>query len=77
VSFFHVFGWDDQIRVGALVVRFLRPGATNALVLGRQVGSENQPSLEEYYASGKRMYPHNVGSFQRLWDAIGEKTGTK
>ena len=76
-SFFHLFGWDDQVRVGERLVRFLKTGAKDALVLGRQVGSENPPNLEEYYASGKRLYPHNVESFQRMWDIIGEKTGTK
>jgi hypothetical protein len=75
-SFFHLFGWDDQLKVGERMVRFFRPGA-QALVLGRQVGSETPPSLEEYRSSGEKRYHHNVDSMQRLWDVIGERTNTK
>lgn len=69
-SFFHLFSWDEQVRVGERMVRFLKPGA-KGMVLGRQVGTR-QPATD---AGGR--YVHNVESFQKLWDTIGEKTGTK
>jgi len=75
-SFFHLFGWDDQVAVGERIVRFFKPGA-QALVLGRQVGSVDPPSLEEHRAKGHNRYWHNVESLQTLWDVIGERTGTK
>ncbi len=76
-SFFHLFGWDDQVRVGERIVRFFKPGAKAPLVLGRQVGSPNPPSLEEYRASGETRYHHSPESLQLLWDEIGARTATK
>ncbi|KAK4445053.1 hypothetical protein QBC34DRAFT_473200 [Podospora aff. communis PSN243] len=69
-SFFHLFGWEEQVRLGCRLVRFFREGGEGAMVVGRQVGRE-VPGEE-----GGR-YHHDVASLQRLWDAIGEKTGTK
>ncbi len=75
-SFFHLFGWDDQVKVGERVVRFFKPGA-KALLLGRQVGNFHPPTLQEYREKGETRYQHNVESLQQLWDVVGEKTGTK
>ncbi|KUJ10089.1 uncharacterized protein LY89DRAFT_597057 [Mollisia scopiformis] len=75
-SFFHLFGWDDQVTAGVRVVKFLKPGS-KAIILGRQVGTRKPVSLEAYRASGERRYHHNVETFQNMWDEIGEKTGTK
>ena len=75
-SFFHLFGWDDQVTVGERIVRFFKPGA-KALVLGRQVGSPDPPTLEEYRAKGSGRFHHNVETLQKLWDVIGDRTGTK
>jgi SAM-dependent methyltransferase len=75
-SFFHLFGWDDQVKIGERIVKFFRPDA-NALVLGRQSGNWQPVSLELYRASGEKRYHHNVETFQALWDEIGERTGTK
>ncbi|KAJ9157286.1 S-adenosyl-L-methionine-dependent methyltransferase [Pleurostoma richardsiae] len=76
-SFFHLFGWDDQVKVGERIVRFLKPDAQNALVLGRQVGSFEPLSLEEYREKGERRYHHNVETLQKLWNVIGDRTGTQ
>jgi hypothetical protein len=75
-SFFHLFGWDDQVKIGERVVRFFKPGA-KALVLGRQVGRREPLSLEAYQQQEEKRYHHNVTTLQNLWDAIGERTGTK
>jgi len=75
-SFFHLFGWDDQVKVGERLVRFFKPGA-KALVLGRQVGRWGPLSLEAYRQQEEKRYHHNVASLQKLWDVIGERTGTK
>ena len=73
-SFFHLFSWEDQLKVGVRLVGFLRPG-TRALILGRQVGTRQPADSGE--GSAVLRYLHNVQSFQALWDVIGEKTGTK
>ncbi|KAK0649516.1 hypothetical protein B0T16DRAFT_492134 [Cercophora newfieldiana] len=69
-AFFHLFGWDEQVRLGERLVRFFKEGIENAVVLGRQVGTP-EPGGE------RGRYLHNEGSMQRLWDEIGERTGTR
>lgn len=84
-SFLHLFGWDDQVRLGMRLVRFLNPEAKAAMVVGRQVAVYEAPSLEAWrkqqaseHADGKRHnYHHDLNSWQLLWDEIGDKTGTR
>lgn len=72
-NFFHLFKWDDQVKIGTRLMRFLQPGATDAVIFGRQIGTHNPRQI----GSIKTFYVHNQESFQKLWDEIGEKTGTK
>ncbi len=76
-SFFHLFGWDEQVKVGERIVKFLKPDVKNSFVLGRQVGTREPLTLEAYREKGERRYLHDVKTFQALWDEIGAKTGTK
>ncbi|KAJ4412915.1 hypothetical protein N0V82_008675 [Gnomoniopsis sp. IMI 355080] len=84
-SLLHLFGWDDQVRLGTRLVRFFNPEAKAAMVVGRQVAVYEAPSLEAWrkqqateHADGKRHnYHHDLKSWQLLWDEIGDKTGTK
>ncbi|KAH6611749.1 hypothetical protein B0J18DRAFT_375651 [Chaetomium sp. MPI-SDFR-AT-0129] len=77
-SLFHLFGWDDQVRLGERIVRFFKPDATGALLLGTQIGVEEPLSTDMYREAGEgTRYHHNIESFQKLWDVIGDKTGTK
>ncbi len=75
-SFLHLFGWDDQVRAGSRMVRLLRPTTKDALVLGRQAGTV-KPGEYPGRRNGLTRYRHNPESFQKMWDEIGEKTGTK
>ncbi|KAK3377303.1 hypothetical protein B0T24DRAFT_592916 [Lasiosphaeria ovina] len=76
-SFFHLFGWADQVAIGARMVKFFREGITDAVVLGRQIGSAVEPlDPEEHEKRGLGRYHHNQKSMQRLWDEIGRRTGT-
>ncbi len=76
-SFFHLFSWEDQIIVGSRLVRFFKPEASRPMLLGRQVGSFNPPPhpSDPRGCPGKTL--HSVETFQRLWEIIGERTGTK
>jgi len=76
-SFFHLFGWADQVRLGERMVRFFKKGAAEAMILGRQRGVREPMSREEHEQKGLVKYHHNPESFQVLWDEIGSKTGTK
>lgn len=69
-SFLHLFDWDAQVRAATRMVRMLRPAAKDALVLGRQVGTQEP-------ASYRGRFRHDADSFQRMWDEVGAKTGTK
>ncbi|KAH8902640.1 hypothetical protein BR93DRAFT_919711 [Coniochaeta sp. PMI_546] len=71
-SFFHLFNWDDQVRLGERLVRFFKPDAKKALVFGRQVGNRSPRTQQE----GGR-YRHDPETLQELWDEIGRKTGTR
>lgn len=73
-SFLHLFSWDEQVQAGMRMVRLM---TEDSLVLGRQAGSSEPGEYERRtYKSGTR-YLHDPDSFQKLWDVIGEKTGTK
>ncbi|KAK0382825.1 hypothetical protein NLU13_9920 [Sarocladium strictum] len=74
-SFFHLFNWVQQLGIGKRLVSFIKPGTTNALVFGRQMGARKPGSPRGHARSS--VYLHNESSFQRLWDEIGELTGTK
>ncbi len=70
-AFLHMFLWEKQRDAGIRIVRLLKaePGA---LVVGTQVGSA-KPGV---YEQG-RMYLHDVESFKKLWEEIGQATGSR
>ncbi|KAH8885337.1 hypothetical protein GQ53DRAFT_785643 [Thozetella sp. PMI_491] len=76
-SFFHLFGWEDQVDIGARIIRFFKPGAKNATLIGRQIGKYDPVDPEVHAQRGLGRYHHNPESLQKLWDEIGVKTGTK
>lgn len=74
-SFFHLFNWDQQITVAKRVVNLLRarPGS---LLIGRQVGCLN-PVDPDDVENAPRHYRHNDETWRRLWERVGEETGTR
>ena len=74
-NFFHLFAWDQQVVIGTRMVRFLKGETKDALLFGWHIGSL-EPKHDKTTHLGER-YLHNNESFQRLWDEVGEKTGTK
>ncbi len=77
-AFFHLFGWNDQVTMGVRFVTFFKQGTLkDAIVFGRQVGTKEPADVEESRKRGDTRYHHNQESMQKLWDVIGEKTGTK
>jgi hypothetical protein len=69
--FFHLFSWDDQVRAAERIVKFLDMERGNCEVFGRMIGS-SKPGV-----AGRDRYLHDETSFQRLWDEVGERTGTR
>ena len=77
-SFLHLFTWDEQVKAGVQMVHFLNPMTKDALIIGRQTATITpgvKPSILSSALGDK--YRHDAASFQRMWDEIGEKTGTK
>src|SRR5271155_3507202 len=74
-SFFHLFGWDDQLTLSKRVVEMLKPEA-GSMIFGQQLGCvEAQEDVVPDVPSGK-IYFHDPESFRRLWRIVGEETGT-
>ena len=74
-SFLHLFTWEEQVQAGMRMVRLMTE--EDSLVLGRQVGSTKPGEYARRAYKGGSRYLHDPDSFQRLWDVIGEETGTK
>lgn len=76
-NFFHLFSWAQQVAIGKRIVRFLKAGTQDAIIFGRQIGSV-VPGEEVTSRSGQNAkFLHDVSTFQRLWDEVGQKTGTR
>ncbi|KAF9875975.1 hypothetical protein CkaCkLH20_06421 [Colletotrichum karsti] len=73
-AFFHLFDWEQQVRVAERIVKFLKPGIRDGLIFGRHLGSTEPKGSEN---EGRKRYLHDQSSFQRLWDEVGAKTGTR
>lgn len=72
-SFFHLWGYTDQVKVSKLAAELLRP-RPGSVIFGRQVGSVNGTELEDFATTGK-MFQHNVESFKKMWHEIGQDLG--
>ncbi|KAI1131160.1 hypothetical protein F5Y10DRAFT_90858 [Nemania abortiva] len=76
-SFFHLFTWGDQVRAAVRLVRFLRADRADVMVFGRHVGTVAPRWDGGGKAGSDKVYLHNGESWQRLWDEVGERTGTR
>lgn len=82
-NFFHLFSWREQVRIGVRMTRFVRGqggeggGQAGAFIFGRHVGSLEPGDRSFGLHLSEEKYLHDQASFQRLWDEVGEATGTK
>ncbi|KAJ5765047.1 porphobilinogen deaminase protein [Penicillium odoratum] len=74
-NFFHLFDWDQQLLAATRMIKFLKPGVTDAVVLGGHIGSLKPGSFTK--VTGGTRFLHNPETFQELWDEAGRTTGTK
>lgn len=72
-SFFHLFSWTQQLYIGKRIVGFLKEGTQNALIYGRHVGTIKPGAT---LMGNHNAYLHDRQSFQKLWNEVGELTGT-
>ena len=75
-QFFHLWGWDNQVEVGKAVTKLLNP-ARKSLIVGYQIGAIVPRETQKAPTKDGKMYLHDSASLQKLWDEIGEATGTK
>lgn len=73
-SFLHLFTWEDQVWVGDTDGPL---DDKDSLVFGRQVGTANPGVHVGWSDQTRTRHKHDLNSFQKLWDAIGKKTGKK
>jgi SAM-dependent methyltransferase len=73
-SFFHLWGYEDQVKVSKLVVALLRP-QKGSMIVGRQVGTVNGFQPGHAPNTMGQMFQHNVESFKKMWKGIGEDIG--
>ncbi|KAI4212290.1 MAG: hypothetical protein LQ351_005003 [Letrouitia transgressa] len=74
-SLLHLFDWETQIGICKRIVRLLRP-QTGSTVFGRMTGNQKARSVQHQTVFGA-AWRHNEVSFRRMWDIVGEDTGTK
>ncbi|KAK8913479.1 Methyltransferase trt5 [Metarhizium anisopliae] len=72
-NFFHLFTWDQQVKIGTRMLRFFQPGTTDAVIFGRHIGTLRPREIDDLGV----YYLHNQESFEKLWGEIGDRTGTK
>ena len=73
-SFFHLWGYEDQVRVSVAVAKLLRP-QKGSMILGRQVGAVNSAAHEHPTNPERTMFRHNVESLQKQWREVGDQLG--
>lgn len=71
-SFLHLFSWEDQIK-SAIKINSLLKGKKGDLIVGRQMGAREARTRE----GERKAWRHDKESFEKMWEEIGEKTGTK
>jgi SAM-dependent methyltransferase len=73
-SFFHLWGYEDQVKASKSVAQLLRP-QKGSTIYGRQVGSVNAETRSHRTNPTGTMYRHNIESLQKMWREIGDDLG--
>lgn len=71
--FLHLWDWDLQLRACEAIVGILKQ-EKGVRVLGQQMATIEPGPVKN---GQKTLYKHDDKSFKKLWEEVGEKTGTK
>jgi hypothetical protein len=74
--FLHLFDYAGQRKVCERIVRLLKP-VKDSVVLGRQVGYVVAGEKVHRTNYREKMFRHNEESFRRMWEEVGDRTGTR
>ncbi|KAI0102732.1 S-adenosyl-L-methionine-dependent methyltransferase [Nemania sp. FL0031] len=66
-AFFHLFERENQVKVAKRMIKFLKPDIETAMIFGYN-GGPKIPGWEKYVL--------NEEAWGRMWDEVGEATGT-
>ena len=75
-SFFHLFKWDQQVKLGIAMEKLLQPQA-GSMVFGHHLGHLKSGAYPFGLGSSRTVFRHDAASFQELWRQIGEATGSQ
>ena len=73
-SFFHLFDYEDQVRVSKAVAKLLRP-VEGSFIAGRQIGAVTAAAHDHRTNPTGKMYRHNPESLKDMWNKIGNDLG--
>lgn len=73
-SFFHLFDWTQQVEIAKKCVGFLKdkPGS---MIFGHMLGHIEPDHYPKVLSPGE-VYGHDAGSWTRMWEEVGEVTGS-
>ena len=74
-NFFHLFDRDQQVSAATRMIKFLKPGVKDAVIIGGNIGSLKPDTFTA--RNGTARFLHDPETFQEMWDEAGRKTGTK
>jgi hypothetical protein len=76
VHVLHQWDWDTQIMACKELVKFTKNGS---LVVGYQGGTYDIAKRTQWNKENqqKEFTLHDTETFRRMWDVVGEQTGTK
>jgi hypothetical protein len=75
-SFLHLFNYEQQVAVCKRIVKLLKE-KKGSVVLGRQAGNTEAGERVHRTNAAQSMFRHNGESFKKMWEEVGEATGTK
>jgi SAM-dependent methyltransferase len=73
-AFLHLWTWDKQVQAAKRIVKMVKVGG---MVVGRQLGTTNPGERPGNTSGHSRMFRHDTETFKKLWQQIGDETGTK
>jgi hypothetical protein len=69
----HSWDWNGQVKAAKALSTFTEPGSMN---VGNQIGNPNAHEVT-LKSLGAAVWRQNPESFEKLWDQVGEETGSK
>ncbi|KAI0157123.1 hypothetical protein GGR52DRAFT_190880 [Hypoxylon sp. FL1284] len=69
----HQWDWDNQLRAAQALTTFTRPGS---MIVGNQIGNPEAQAISLRPGSAA-LWRHNPDTFAKMFEAVGDATGTR